>query len=247
MDNGIVFAQRCKVVSTEEKKVKNAFLNIYYVESGGCKVSFGKREYIVLHGYAVAVRSKNAFTIDFEENTIYMYAALQIEEAHIKNKNYINVIYDGYYGVISDELSLAVKKFEYCANGRTGNSEGLALEIYSDLAIKQPEISNLSLEMIEVFRKKAWDENFNLEEYLHSLPYAYDYLRRAFKKETGKTPLAFVTDLRLSFAASKLRCGKADVKELSKQVGIRDPLYFSRLFKKKFGISPLGYVKRFKE
>lgn len=87
------------------------------------------------------------------------------------------------------------------------------------------------------------DPAYALDEYLKSLPYNYDYLRKLFQKELGMTPHKFLNDRRLQTAASMLRSQYNDgnVTEVAHQCGFREPLYFSRMFKKKYGLSPSFY------
>lgn len=91
------------------------------------------------------------------------------------------------------------------------------------------------------------DENFELDRYLQSLPFNYDYLRKLFKRETGTTPHQLLSDTRLQAAAERL--GYADsggfsISEIAHLCGFREPLYFSRMFKKKYGLSPSQYQSR---
>ena len=87
------------------------------------------------------------------------------------------------------------------------------------------------------------DPAYALDDYLHSLPYNYDYLRKLFQKELGMTPHKFLTDRRLQTAAGMLRSQYNDgnVTEVAHLCGFREPLYFSRMFKKKYGLSPSFY------
>ena len=87
------------------------------------------------------------------------------------------------------------------------------------------------------------DPNYALDDYLHSLPYSYDYLRKLFQKELGMTPHKFLNDKRLQTAANML-CSEyndGNISEISHLCGYREPLYFSRMFKKKYGVSPSYY------
>lgn len=63
----------------------------------------------------------------------------------------------------------------------------------------------------------------------------------AFKKHKGISPIAYLNNYRLSIAADKLVETSSTVSEISYSVGIQDSLYFSKLFKKIYGISPKQY------
>jgi AraC-like DNA-binding protein len=88
------------------------------------------------------------------------------------------------------------------------------------------------------------DENFELDSYLQSLPFNYDYLRKLFQKEVGTTPHRFLSDTRLQAAAERLSFTDTEsvsISEIAHFCGFREPLYFSRMFRKKYGLSPRAY------
>lgn len=90
------------------------------------------------------------------------------------------------------------------------------------------------------------DCTYELDKYLQSFPFSYDYLRKLFKKELGVTPHQFLTDKRLQTAADMLSYGYTDnhnIAEISQLCGFREPLYFSRMFKKKYGVAPSHYLE----
>lgn len=64
------------------------------------------------------------------------------------------------------------------------------------------------------------------------------YLCRLFKKETGQSIFQYLNEKRMKQAAAMLTEGDTYVNEVSAAVGIEDPFYFARLFKKYYGISP---------
>lgn len=88
------------------------------------------------------------------------------------------------------------------------------------------------------------DCTYDLNAYLASLPFNTEYLKKMFKRETGFTPLQYLTEKRLESAASTLSsfCGKGNISETARLCGFGDPLYFSRLFKRKYGVSPRNYT-----
>lgn len=88
--------------------------------------------------------------------------------------------------------------------------------------------------------------NYELDELLRSAPYCYDYLCRLFRQEMHTTPHKYLANLRLQTAADILRAGSSSITETARMCGYHDPLYFSRMFKKKFGVSPREYGKKTK-
>ncbi|ANS73270.1 hypothetical protein AWM70_00640 [Paenibacillus yonginensis] len=64
------------------------------------------------------------------------------------------------------------------------------------------------------------------------------YLCQLFKTETGQSILTYLNEFRMAKAYELLATGRYLVKEAAAEVGIHDPYYFNRLFKRKFGISP---------
>ena len=63
---------------------------------------------------------------------------------------------------------------------------------------------------------------------------------------TGKSPVELILNFRMEKATYYLKSGQYSVSETSYKVGFSDPGYFSRSFKKHFGITPADYMKQYK-
>lgn len=136
--------------------------------------------------------------------------------------------------------------FYYYSAGTDSSSlllQSYGLLIATFLACSQPAHSEAVLAVINDIVHNYMDSNYDLNAYLHSLPFSTDYLKKLFKRETGVTPLQYLINRRLEDAASNLavQCGTADISETARLCGFKDPLYFSRLFKRKYGVSPSHY------
>ncbi len=68
--------------------------------------------------------------------------------------------------------------------------------------------------------------------------------RMVFRKLTGLSPSGYVASLRLERAKDRLSNSNLSVSQIAGECGYADPLYFSRLFKKKTGYSPSEYRRR---
>jgi len=62
-----------------------------------------------------------------------------------------------------------------------------------------------------------------------------------FHKYTGFRPIDYVVHYRMERAIDLLKSGNFPIRDIAVSVGYINPLYFSRLFKKKFGVSPSAY------
>lgn len=67
------------------------------------------------------------------------------------------------------------------------------------------------------------------------------HLSRAFRGEIGIGPMQYLARLRMRRAQHLLQRTGMGVKEIAACVGVSDPLYFSRLFRKHVGLSPRAY------
>lgn len=73
------------------------------------------------------------------------------------------------------------------------------------------------------------------------------HFRTRFRASVGTNPRAFVLDLRLHAARRLLASGSMGIKQVAATVGYRDPLLFSRLYRRKWGIAPsrdVGYGQK---
>ena len=73
------------------------------------------------------------------------------------------------------------------------------------------------------------------------------HVSHAFKKHTGKSFREFLTEIRIEDAKSLLRYSRLSVTEVALSVGFGDSNYFSNVFKKQTGMSPMAYRSAYRE
>ncbi|MGX4583565.1 helix-turn-helix domain-containing protein [Paenibacillus chitinolyticus] len=77
---------------------------------------------------------------------------------------------------------------------------------------------------------------------LHAMsPKRFSYF---FHKYTGFRPIDYVIHYRMERASELLKTGHFPIRDIAVSVGYANPLYFSRVFKKKFGVSPSAYTHK---
>lgn len=86
--------------------------------------------------------------------------------------------------------------------------------------------------------------DIQIEDYAASRGMSVSWFIRNFKAYTNTTPLQYILSIRIANAQVLLENTTYSVAEIGRIVGYENPLYFSRIFRKQKGISPLGYRKR---
>ena len=74
------------------------------------------------------------------------------------------------------------------------------------------------------------------------------YISKIFKEETGEAPINYLIKMRLERARIQLESDEhQSIKVISNSVGYDDVYYFSKLFKKYYGMSPVNYRDKYRK
>ncbi len=87
-------------------------------------------------------------------------------------------------------------------------------------------------------------ENLSLTEIAEKVFVNASYLSKIFKEQTKYSIIEYLVNFRLSKAKEYMDKNRdVPICEVAYQVGYGDPLYFSKSFKKKYGLSPQRYLR----
>lgn len=120
-------------------------------------------------------------------------------------------------------------------------------EIFTKLVeyIKQECLENQKISEERKYVKKVknyighhYQENVKIKELADLVHLSPNYLGKIFYMETKEHLSDYINHIRLEKAKSLLKSGIYPVGEIGIMVGIGDPYYFSKIFKKRYGISP---------
>ena len=102
---------------------------------------------------------------------------------------------------------------------------------------------NLISPAVDYIKKHIYDADLKTDN-LHQLcGVSGTYFRKIFLANFGTNPQSYILKRRLSHAKALLDSGDfSSIAEVAASVGYTDPLYFSRAFKKKYGIAPSKYA-----
>jgi len=93
--------------------------------------------------------------------------------------------------------------------------------------------------------KKHYREKLTLRDIAAQVGLSSAYFCVFFKEAYDLSLFDFIIDLRLKEACRLLKTTVLNVSEISPQVGYANPYFFSRIFKKWFGLPPVRFRERF--
>jgi AraC-like DNA-binding protein len=89
----------------------------------------------------------------------------------------------------------------------------------------------------------AWsDTNLKVDDFSKPLGYSKSQLYRKLISLTGESPNSFIKEYRLNEALKLLRKNAGNISEVAFEAGFTSPSYFTKCFKKKFGLLPALYL-----
>ena len=89
-----------------------------------------------------------------------------------------------------------------------------------------------------------YNKKITLDELAEVSGYSKSRFSHVFSEYMGTTPVKYQNDVRLKMSREMLLSTLQSIGEIALNCGFADQLYFSRLFKKKYGITPTEYRTR---
>ncbi len=121
-------------------------------------------------------------------------------------------------------------------------SAGSKSEVPSEPVATNAKDKEFIDKVTEVVKKGVKDDKFSVEMLAKQMGVSRTVLFGRMKSITGQTPHAFISSIRLKEAAEMLRQhSEMTVSDISWALNFSTPDYFSRCFKKVFGMSPIQY------
>ncbi len=113
-----------------------------------------------------------------------------------------------------------------------------------ELRKEQHNTSQQLAESIKDFLYKSISQKIDAETLSQEFHFHYNYLSRVMKKYYGTTPIEYLNELRLVYAADLLLQTNHSIQYIAANAGFQTPPYFSNCFKKKYLLSPRHFRNR---
>ncbi len=150
-------------------------------------------------------------------------------------------------GCINNELKILINYFDSIYSKPTPQIHRQKLSMVLSALIMQisdnlAEKSNSSLStLISSYLAYHYREKITLQEISELTYFSAAYCESEFRKHMGKSIIQYLIDLRIEEAKRLLAESSMSCSRIAGAVGFDDANYFSRIFKKRTGYSPLRY------
>ena len=239
--NEIVYVSRHNITTNVTRHSHTTWELIYYTSGEGIMI-FDDLTISYREGDIIVVPPNHIHTNHSEKGFTNIF--LNIDDSNMNYRTPFKIQDDAAHFILN---AFQAAYFHY----NEGENRDILMTAYGHLLvgyIQTYQKSPIHSEIVETIRSNIVqnfsDSNYELDKFLRSLPFSYDYLRKLFKKEIGITPHQYLCDKRLMTAAEWLSStynDSSNIADVARMCGFTEPLYFSRMFKKKYGISPSFY------
>ena len=89
--------------------------------------------------------------------------------------------------------------------------------------------------------KDNYREKISVEDIAAQVQLSSSHLFAVFKKQMGVSPISFLNSYRMSIAAEQIQGTTKSINRIAAEVGIDDSIYFNKIFKKHYQMSPTEY------
>ncbi len=135
-------------------------------------------------------------------------------------------------------LVAAVAFVLYRRKRKIGETIGSAEPETAEAAEPEPELIAKARTLVE---QHLQDGEYGVEQLAAELCMERTGLYKKLTALTGTTPVAFIRQIRLGNAAALLRKGELTVNEIAEKTGFSSSSYFTKCFKKEYGVLPSEY------
>ncbi|TKG94377.1 AraC family transcriptional regulator [Puteibacter caeruleilacunae] len=93
----------------------------------------------------------------------------------------------------------------------------------------------------EIILSNISDSTFSVNDLYEAMQMSKSSFYRKLKNDTDMSPNEFIRNVRLECASELLKRGEQSINDIAYEVGFSSPSYFTKCFKKNYGISPKDY------
>ena len=247
------------------RSIRMASHALMYITSGSAEMIIGSSTYKIYEDECWIVPAGQIFSIgNVDVNSATGFLCGFSNDIGFGNRIKLNLpkefeflnIWGNHHFVLGKQISEFIKPlferlfFEYAENGLANIDiiQSYFIAILSELSSVQSSLPQTGkqqyISLTNKFKELLFSnikQNHFVSDYASLLNISPNHLNKVIKETTGKSPSKWIEEALIAEAKVLLYQTDISVNEVAFEVGVLDQSYFSRLFRKHEGISPLKY------
>ena len=220
--------------------------HILLINSGKCELLHKNKLYTLSRGnlaiYAPNEEQKYSFSCGC--STLWCHFSGNIVEELLDSCNLSSGVYFlNPNKEIFESYSTLIQRFHLFNKQPLSNASLIELIYYISNASTLTEQRRNSdiITQVLTYININYNKELTLEELSKKAGYSKSRFSHLFLEIVGMSPIKYQNDIRLKNSCELLHSTNLTITEIAQSCGFNDPLYFSRIFKKKYKISPTQY------
>lgn len=205
------------------------------------------------------VIAESGIKIEKQINSIYQYTSVKILQQIIYSivyelktrkqiEHYIKSFFIKVFSCIPAKVEFDIIEEEISFKLHTTYNKSTLFNKYNDILmayfyynVEREDNKVYLVNKIKEYIEKNYQSSFSNELLEKKFGYVQSYLREIFKDQVGMSPNSYLIFVRIEKAKEMLAMNRRP-KEVALSIGFNDPLYFSKVFKRKTGMAPSEYI-----
>ena len=245
-----------KIILSSRRNWHSSVEFLYFID-GSAKITLNSDVYTVTKGDIVAINSNIVHNITSVDTTICKYYCLIVSIEFLEdyclymsdNTMFEPIIKsDKVRDIFEKIINIFISPIPFSNVVTTSHIMSLFMYLSenhsSEPIIKQPSSYNKKFQMIQKalsYIRRNYTNQISVEDIASYVMFSSDYLSHTFKEFTGNTIIYYINYLRCHHARSLLRRDELSISSIATQCGFNNVSYFTKTYKKFFGVSPSGF------
>jgi len=181
------------------------------------------------------------------ERVVWLLQPVQHDMAPSLLSNMLETVQNSYRSSTGEEFSCAIapvsadnirETFPLLMEALASSHEHMgSISILNPLALNHKS-TEYTIRFVKKYIAEHIADDISIPLLASVTGYNADYLSRAFRKSTGSTIGAYISDVRISYIRKIMRENEVSLDELYQKVGFSSRAYFNRFVKRATGMSP---------
>ena len=220
--------------------------HILLIDSGTCEVLHKNKSYTLSRGNLViyAPNEEQRYSFSSGCSSMWCHFSGNLVDELFESCNLTSGVYfSNPNKEIFESFSTLIQRFHLFNKPTLANASLIELiyHISNSLTTSGQKPNSDIITQVLTYININYNKQLTLDELSKKAGYSKSRFSHLFLEIVGMTPIKYQNDIRLKNSCELLHSTNLTIAEIAQSCGFNDPLYFSRIFKKRLKISPTQY------